>query len=692
MKFSNLMKGMLALAMALLMVSSCDDSVDESNLYVFKGEMVASFLTKHSENFSDYIEMAKRTRLSKKSKSTVMDLLATRGNYTCFAPTNDAVQEYVDSIMNQKDFPVDQVSDSIAELIVRNSIIDSHGAKAYETNDFTEGALAYKNMSDRFVTVSFDTVNGRAAIIINSAARIVEGDNECENGYVHVMDRVVAMANDEISQLIGQAKNTKIFTRLLQETGWAKKLNKYRDEEYEENHPEYGNAIGSAGGNVAQYKCPEHRYFGYTVFVEPDSVFEQEWGIKLDISEFGQISNWDEVKQKIEEHCHAVDIYDQTSRAAGNPADWNDDDNVVNQFVAYHLYEDQIPYDLLVIHMNEWGYSFKNPNKLAANVTRNYESMGKQHRLFRITEGESTDGKRMNRYSSYDDDTYEEVTVYDKGALISPTNGKNTNNALNGFYYPIDHVLVYDSHVRDFVLNDRLRFDFTDYQIESGANGFGNPHVAPDFMNMPNGYLSKVYKISNESWQIDFNEVNPTGWVDMNCNEILILGQYDVTFELPRVPVDGAYEFRWGLSNASWRGMTQMYFGSDPDNLPAIGVPLDMRADYRSHSIGWVKDNPDDPNVAIENDKALRNHGYMKGPKLYGLLSSGGVTTTFRDGNGSNMLPLRYIVYRGQMYSDRTYYIRFKNVLTNPYGQLFCDYFELVPRSIYNGVKNENIW
>ena len=366
-----MLKTVTAVGAFFFAFASCSDSVDESNLYVFKGEMVSSFLTNNSDRFSDYIGLAKRTRLSKKTKSTVMELLATRGNYTCFAPTNEAVQAFVDSLMDQKGFPVDQVSDSIAEMIVKNSIIDTDQEKAFESSDFNEGALAWQNLNDRYVTVSFDTIKGKAVVVINSEARIVEPDNECENGYVHVMDKVVAMSNDEISQLIGQADNCRIFSRLLQETGWAKKLNKYRDEEYEENHPEYGNAIGSTGGNVAQYKCPDHRYFGYTVFVEPDSVFEKEWGIKIQVSEFGQIENWDEVKSIIEERCKSVDIYRQTANDAGNPTDWNNEDNVVNQFVAYHLYEDRIPFELLVIHMNEWGYSFKNTNKLAANVTRN---------------------------------------------------------------------------------------------------------------------------------------------------------------------------------------------------------------------------------------------------------------------------------------------------------------------------------
>ncbi len=691
MNLVNKFKWLLAITIGLFM-TGCSDKVDDSNLYVFKGDMVSTFLTRNSESFSKYIELAGRVHLSNKSQSTVMDLLSTRGNYTCFAPNNDALQAYVDSIMDTPNYPIEQLDDSIASFIIKNSIIDTGDDKAYETDDFVEGALTYQNLNDRYVTVTFDTINGRASFIINSDSRIVDSDNECENGYVQVVDKVVSLSADELPALIAMAPNLKIFTRLLQETGWEDELIKYTDYEYEDNHPETGNALGpSVGGGVSSYLCPEHRRFGYTAFVETDSVFEKEWGIKINVSEYGAIENWDEVKRIIEEKCAAVDIYSQTSNAAGSPQDWTDPDNVVNQFVAYHLTATHVPYDLLVIHMNEMGYSYMNTSKLSLNVTRNFESMGKQRRLFCITEGESTSGKRLNRYSSYDDDTYEEVTVFKKGALINPSNGNHSNNALNGFYYPIDEIMVYDSYVRDNVLGGRLRFDLTDYMPEAGGNDFGNPHKAFS-KNLPNGYLSKVVRITDDTWQVCLNEASPQNWVDVNCNEILFLGQYDFTLELPPVPVTGTYEFRWGLSNADWRGMCQAYFGEDPDNLPAIGVPLDLRLLYSSPAIGWVEDDPDDPQVGIENDKALRNRNYMKGPKLYGVLDANGVSRSFRLGNGSNMLSLRYIFYRGTLKADTKYYVRFKNVLTNPYAQFFGDYFEFVPKSVYDGVNPENVW
>ena len=177
-------------------MTGCSDKVDDSNLYVFKGDMVSTFLTRNSESFSKYIELAGRVHLSNKSQSTVMDLLSTRGNYTCFAPNNDALQAYVDSIMDTPNYPIEQLDDSIASFIIKNSIIDTGDDKAYETDDFVEGALTYQNLNDRYVTVTFDTINGRASFIINSDSRIVDSDNECENGYVQVVDKVVSLSAD----------------------------------------------------------------------------------------------------------------------------------------------------------------------------------------------------------------------------------------------------------------------------------------------------------------------------------------------------------------------------------------------------------------------------------------------------------------------------------------------------------------
>ena len=73
--------------------TSCSDTVDESNMYIFEGKTAADYI-KEDPDLSYYLQMLKQTRSGKKG-STMDHLLETRGNYTVFVPTNDAVQHYL---------------------------------------------------------------------------------------------------------------------------------------------------------------------------------------------------------------------------------------------------------------------------------------------------------------------------------------------------------------------------------------------------------------------------------------------------------------------------------------------------------------------------------------------------------------------------------------------------------------------
>ena len=82
--------------------SACSDDVDSSNLYTFKGDMITGYLQK-SDSFQLYSYVLRKVKLSSKSSSTFSDLLSARGNYTVFAPTDQAMHHLLDSIYNQKD-------------------------------------------------------------------------------------------------------------------------------------------------------------------------------------------------------------------------------------------------------------------------------------------------------------------------------------------------------------------------------------------------------------------------------------------------------------------------------------------------------------------------------------------------------------------------------------------------------------
>ena len=84
--------------MLLALLFSCKENIDTSNRYVFRERTIASYLTSH-EQFSDYVKLLKAQKISDLSETSVYQLMTAYGAYTCFAPTNEALQLYLDSLV-----------------------------------------------------------------------------------------------------------------------------------------------------------------------------------------------------------------------------------------------------------------------------------------------------------------------------------------------------------------------------------------------------------------------------------------------------------------------------------------------------------------------------------------------------------------------------------------------------------------
>lgn len=669
--------GILALAAITFLPGSCSDNVDDSNMFVFSGKQLADYI-KENPDLSNYYQLLQQTKSGKKG-STMDHLLEARGNYTVFAPTNAAVQHYLDSVFATTNYDVTQTPDSVAEDIVYNSIIDTENNESYQTTDFVEGTLDYKSMDDRFVTIGFGTNDstGKVKILVDAFSTIISPDNEAENGWMHIVDRVVMPYSSTLPDLIANQDNLRIFSHLLLTTSWSDSLLLIRDEEYEERDvPEYDNAPSWRG------RVPQHRYYGYTAFVETDSLLCAKWGIQLRF-ENGGVANWPEVMERIGEVCRQY-YPNATSSDLTSP------DNAVNQFVAYHLIKGAISYNKLVIHYNEVGYAYDNPSKLGIDKMEYFETMGKDKHLLKITEGAQTDGKRLNRYvSRYDADSYEELEVPRPGVLINATNGTRDIQAINGFYYPIDDILWYDDDVPGKVLNERIRFDVLSQQPELFTNGLrALPNT--NTYHIYNGYCENI-KFNEQTYLTLLEVYGAVGNRAFEQDEPMFEGQYDVTYRLPRVPNDGTYELRVAVGNGGGCGMMQVYVGSNPDNLAAIGLPVDMRYTEQSARtlFGYFLDG-DDKEENRRQEHNMRNHDVMKGTNCYGDFSSAGTVGGRND--GFSLHKLRHILFRGTVYKDRTYYVRFKSILTNPTAHLDIDYMEWCPKAVYDGVYGEDIW
>lgn len=665
---------------------SCQEVIDDSNYAIKTEKTIADFIDSDSR-FSMINALFKKVTLGEiNNASSLYSVLTARGNYTIFLPTNEAMLRYMQA---NGIASLDEFTDLQANTIAKSGIIDNGTASAYETADFpTQGALKIPNLNDRILSCAID---GEANYIINGNAKIVEPDIEASNGFIHVVEEVVCPSALTLDRQIGAADNMKVFHYLLKQTTWCDSLQENLDKSYEDPDRPLKQTMGEF-----TYTHTEHRYIGYTALVEPDSIYEAALGIKAEKDAEGQLTNGEDFAVKLQQHI--ANVYGNSNLDGRSHPD-----NPLNKFVAYHLLYGKMPYNRLVYHYNEFNYKYgqwSNPqtNDMPTNVWEFYTTMGKYPGLVKITQvgdaGFEHDiehriyANRISTYANGPEDDYHETGVVPgyEGLLISPENGENDNNALNGYYMPVNKLLLYTKGLREEMAKRRIRMEIASTFPELATGNYrGNFKTC-----FEEGYLSRIIRQSSNT-KMGYSHAQGSGWFALCGDEFRIFGLYDFVYKLPPVPMSGTYEIRMGCSHTPLRGMAQIYFGDDPDLLVPAGLPYDMRLTPSpdNPSIPWVEDS-EDQNINQENDKNLRNQGYMKGP-LYFTYSTGKADQPIRN-IGGTFCAIRKILATVYMEAGKDYYIRFKSALKKTDAELNIDYFEYASTAVYNGTTMEDYW
>ena len=163
------------------------------------------------------------------------------------------------------------------------------------------------------------------------------------------------------------------------------------------------------------------------------------------------------------------------------------------------------------------------------------------------------------------------------------------------------------------------------------------------------------------------------------------VGRYDITFKLPPVPKRGTYELRYEVLATGKRGVAQMYFGNNLNNLPVAGIPIDLTVSADNRFSGWERDTGDDDYDA-EVDKRMRNNGYMKGSQA--IDSNDGTERGYND-----RANVRHIIVRQTMDPKETYYLKIKSVLDSDKTEFYMDYLEFCSKDVYDNPETpEDIW
>ncbi len=621
-------------------LGACVDNDDVVvNYYASTKVTAAGYLDENPERFGHFINILKRT--------PYYALLSTYGEFTLFAPTNAAVEQY---IADMGFGSLEAITDETCDTLARTHIVKKG---AFFTTDISEGALPELNMDDSYIVLSSDSdvYNNNALIYyVNKNARMIEYDDSVTNGVVHVVANVISRSSDLLPDKIAADTTLLLFTQALQLTGMADSLKKYIDLTYscgpDSVFEGYMKNCKAEGSSLCLW--PEKRYFKYTAFVEPDKVFNEKGIYTID-----------------DLIAYAKTVYDETyPKDAGHYDDnFKHRKNPLNRFVSYHLLPSIGHYNTLLTPTSEilehcWITSVSDPEEY-------YETMC-PGTIMRLA-GPSA-GLFINRKGLQNNAPVRGVKV------LSPSESGNTDqNALNGVYHYLDDILVYSTEVRDIVLNRRIRKDASTFSPDFiNSNGRGRFN-ADQLVGMKKGYITG-WNISDDTFVGVHSD--QTWWQHYYSNGVTISGIFDVSFKLPPVP-SGTYEIRLGYTVGSERGVVQAYLNNEP-----CGIPVDLRMYGGDPRIGWVADT-DDEEENVANDKAMHNRGYMKGMDSYRQWDA---AHTLR-GNSNN---LRRILATRYLDPEETYTLRFRQVLDDPECFLSFDYIELCPKSVYGSPEGED--
>ena len=693
---------------AACIMIGCQEDIDTSDRYVFKDYTALGYLEKHPDTYSQYVQLLHQVPMSKISQTTVAQILSARGNYTVFAPTNEAIQAYLDTLAAKNvidegswmGFRDSTTLDSIRKLIVYNSIIDGgDDQKAYETNTFptnNKAEFPLANMYDRKLIIEYDK-ESPGSIWVNGAEIDERNRNiQAINGVIHCTTSVVAPSNNTLGYLLnsiisGKQRGYYVAAMLTQAVGMFDTLSKYRDDAYEDLYErgmvkniEHTSGIGYTLGYT-----PEHRYYGYTFFAETDDFWEEEIGKgALDIT-------IDDVLCYLRKKNLYPDATDDKN--------FRDENNLLNQFVTYHFLPMRLAANRLVLHWNEKGYTSSN-NLPTVVQYEYYTTMGKR-RLIKFLESAESNGVKINRFPCIDNGrrgTYHEIKCDPDKAGISVNDPETEGDfsIRNGIIYPLNQLLAYTQDVRNNLHKERIRWDITAQFPEFMNNDLRLQYYhRPKRTGIP---TSIVYPYLDDCWIADdnyffyYNGYNE-GMKNFQGDELNIRGNVDITFRLPPVPARGVYELRFNIQSDGYnRGMVQFYWGHDRDRLAAMGIPMDVRmsglerrttAGTFPSGVGWEPDIEDDDTNA-EVDKKMRNKGFMKGAEVY-CDGTQGVSVMAR----ADPLIIRRVILREQMDPDKTYYLRFKTVLDDPTREFYVDYLEYCAKEVYDNPETpEDIW
>ena len=645
------------LAAAMLM-TGCNEEPDGSNLFSSDQKTIAELLRDRSD-LSAFYRILEKGGFDK--------YMGTYGNYTCFAPLNDGVDSYLDSLYNDQSYliskakvkhngiteaanwnsldvmaKVDLMSDSLCDDIARFHLSGEEHLQVDLDGTATTWTTMKTGRSIRVGTFGENAYNKEFVGLtsLNDVSAIIDGDIEAVNGILQICSNVIPRSDrttDDQMRVEGE-KDLSIFYAALEATGYTDTLliEAKRNADGTAKTYDLGTNHNDRDGNSLYY--PKECMIKWTVFAETDDVFHA-----AGINSFNDPQDRETKSTLVDKciewygNCSAwYDYINEKGITISTGDDYTNPFNVVNMFVAYHILRAGMPIDRIVYEKNaqtnaSWNLCF------GYEPQEYFETM-LPNTLLKVweTNPKTTKNLWLNRYLTNN-------TLTSKLGLFGvPGDGdhvlkfagvsvdrNNSVETLNGYIHRIKGILKYDQNARD-ALHERLRLDSSTFLYELINNGlrFATPAEVSTLngggdgnrIAFQNNYFDNIV-CYNPGTLLRFCVMG--AWRANNSDQFQGWDVYDFAVKLPHVPT-GDYELRIIYPPMARGGLMQFYLGnsSKQSDMVAIGIPFDACANpLYDATIGWEPiekrdDNPES-DFGVACGQRMHVRGYMYAPASF---------------------------------------------------------------------------
>ena len=719
-------------------MTSCYEEPDGSQLFDAE-EMTLREMIAKDNRLSAFLSILQKCGYDKK--------ISTYMKYTCFAPVNEGVEPYIDSLYydSNKSFPHNGIQEtpnwgelSLAEKVSLMSDSLCEDLSKYHLSGETflqvniSGATTCSTLiTGRNVTVDIFREGSYAGkTSLNGHSAIIDGDIEASNGVLHICTAIIPRSDRTIDDQLHAEGDFTIFHTALQLTGLDKLLQLEKKDttySYAETHPT------DRESTPHELYCPTECLVKWTVFAETDDVFRANG-----------INSFEDLKSKCIEWYGNPTWYDYVNEHGiqiSTGDDYTNEWNVVHMFIAYHILRAGMAIDKIV-------YEYNSKTQPTWNLCFGYEPQEYfetmlPNTLMKIWETKPKTQKNLyiNRYRQNNTMTEQLGTFGDdathpimfEGVPVDRTaraNGMSPSvETLNGYIHRIKGILLYDQNAVN-AQKERIRLDSSTFLYELINNGirFATP-AEVSVMNsggdgnrvaFDNAYFENI-RCYNPGTLLRFCVLG--AWRANNSDQFQGWNIYDFAIKLPHVPT-GTYELRIVYPPMGRGGLMQFYIGnsSSQSSMVAQGIPFDACAnptvegnvmgceqileEYATDDDGNQYETGSD--YGVESDQRMHVRGYMRAPASFSRGGNNSITeklsydpsdiysaaknvvgsTSCRSEWGYGTMMLRRIICTQKFEQGKDYWLRIKNLVDNEQLGWSFDFIELCPVSIANSSSN----